>query len=491
MNCINKKIYHAYSKAMGFIVYMIKTKSTVMRLMYLVLISPLILMPTTSSAANRNAASCSYSDVSAAYSAASVGDTVVVPSGNCTWSSKLTITKGITLQGAGSSLTMITSSMSSGSSLIVITPASDTTLTRVTGIGFQLGTLNSGRRAITIDGRPNTAFIPRNIRVDHNAINGGGGNPGGIVTFNQVYGVIDHNTFTNVYSGVFGWGAFDQSQIWVDAYKAGGIKAGTADAMFVEDNLFKYTTAINGANVDASVYIQQGASYVVRHNTFDASTISVNVIELMYNHHGNQNYCKGAGCDPFRGQPIFESYNNTGICAANNCEFMSMRGGSNIIHDETFKASGTPWAVVKFDEEECWQTAFFSPLRTEWPAQDQVMNSFVWNVNYNGSNITDVTIAADNGGCAKKFIVKDRDYFMHAPQASGGKESFTGTRYGGSTTAPTTSDTGSMTFSSSGSNAYYPYSPYIYPHPLVGGTTGGTTGGTLAAPSALRLISLY
>jgi hypothetical protein len=72
----------------------------------------------------------------------------------------------------------------------------------------------------------------------------------------------------------------------------------------------------------------------------------------MYNHHGNQAYCNDAGCDPLRGQPIFESYNNTGTCAATNCEFMSMRGGSNIIHDETFKASGTPWTIVKFDEED-------------------------------------------------------------------------------------------------------------------------------------------
>ncbi|MGZ3746482.1 MAG: hypothetical protein ACXWRE_03965 [Pseudobdellovibrionaceae bacterium] len=451
-------------------------------------IPTLILVSITASAANRNAASCSYSDVSAAYSAAADGDTVIVPAGNCTWSNTLGITKSITLQGAGASSTVITSSMGSYSQLIAITPASDAVPTRVTGFGFQLGNLNSGRSAIYIYGRPETTFIPRNIRIDHNAFTGGGGGPGGIVTFDQVYGVIDHNTFTNVYSGVFGWGAYDQNQIWVDAYKAGGIMAGTADAMFVEDNLFSYTTAINGASVDASVYIQQGASYVVRHNTFDASTISVNVIELMYNHHGNQNYCMGPGCDIFRGQPIFESYNNTGICAANNCEFMSMRGGSNIIHDETFKASGAPWAVVKFDEEECWQTAFFSPLRTEWPAQDQVMNSFVWNVNYNGSNITDVTIAADNGGCVNKFIIKDRDYFMHAPQASGGKESFTGSRYGGSTTAPTTGDTGSMTFSSSGSNAYYPYSPYTYPHPLVAGITGSP--GTLTAPQNLRIASL-
>lgn len=441
----------------------------------------------TGTSPNLTAASASFTDVSACVTAAIAGDTINIPAGSATWGSTLSYAKSITLQGAGSSSTVITSSMGAYSPLIEITPPSDTTLTRVTGIGFQLGTLNSGRSAVTINGRPDTAFIPTKVRIDHNALTGGGGSPGGIVTYNQVYGVIDHNTFTNVYSGVFGWGAFDQNQIWFDAYNAGGIFAGTANAMFVEDNSFLYTSAINGATVDASVYIQQGAIYVIRNNTFDASAVvNPNVIELMYNHHGNQEYCFGGTCTTFRGQPIFESYNNTGVCSSTNCEFMSMRGGSNIIHDETFTASGTPFAVVKFDEEECWQSVFFSPLRTTYPAQDQVTNSFVWNVNYNGSNITDVTIAQDNGACSENFIIKDRDYFMHAPQSSGGKTSFTGTRYGGSTTAPTTGDTGSMTFSSSGANAYYPYTPYTYPHPLIAGGSPPVVNGLTCSPTSFQ-----
>ncbi|MGZ3775861.1 MAG: hypothetical protein ACXVCY_18855, partial [Pseudobdellovibrionaceae bacterium] len=152
------------------------------------LIPALVLLSTAGMAATRNAASCSFSDVSSAYSAASDGDTVLVPSGNCTWSNTLSITKAITLQGAGSTSTVITSSMASYSQLIAITPASDALPARVTGFGFQLGNFNSGRSAIYIYGRPETTFIPKNIRIDHNAFTGGGGGPGGIVTFDQVYG---------------------------------------------------------------------------------------------------------------------------------------------------------------------------------------------------------------------------------------------------------------------------------------------------------------
>ncbi len=482
---IKKIIHHYYSTDMNPIVYVIETKFAVIQFTYLIFISAIMFMPITSSASVKNAASCSYSDVSAAYSAASAGDTVTVPSGNCTWSSALNITKAITLQGAGSNTTVITSSMSSGSSLISITPASDAILTRVTNIGFQLGTLNNGRRAITINGKPNVSFIPTNIRIDHNAITGGGGNPGGIVTIGRVYGLIDHNTFTNIYSAIFGWGIGYDNQAWIDAYNAGGIKAGTADAMFVEDNTFILNdSAGTRITVDAQIYLQEGgASYVVRYNTFDASAVTnPNFMTLMYNNHGNQDYCLNYPSTCFRGMPIFESYNNTAKCAANNCEFESIRGGSVLIHDEAFSGGGG--SLVKVSEEECWQTAFFSSLRTAWPAQDQVTNSFFWNLTFNGAPVTDINFGAENGSCSAIFIQKNRDYFMHAPQASGGKTSFTGTRYGGSKTAFTTGDVGSMTFSSAGSNAYYPYTPYTYPHPL---TTLATV--TLEAPSALRILN--
>ena len=123
--------------------------------------------------------------------------------------------------------------MGSDSSLINITPVADTSLTRVTGIGFELGSLRSGRRAITIYGKATTSFIPTKIRIDNNRITGGSDS---VMTYGRVYGVIDHNTFTNCYSGVFGWGKTYDNQAWIDAYNAGGIFAGTANAMFVEDN---------------------------------------------------------------------------------------------------------------------------------------------------------------------------------------------------------------------------------------------------------------
>src|SRR6266403_1351347 len=58
-------------------------------------------------AATINAKSVSFTDVASAITLAKEGDLVVVPAGTASWTSTLTITKGITLQGAGNNTTVI------------------------------------------------------------------------------------------------------------------------------------------------------------------------------------------------------------------------------------------------------------------------------------------------------------------------------------------------------------------------------------------------
>ena len=72
----------------------------------------LLVMCGYSYAATVEADSCSLAHVQAAHDAADRGDTVTVPAGSCTWSSYLSITKSITLQGAGAGVTTITTGFS-------------------------------------------------------------------------------------------------------------------------------------------------------------------------------------------------------------------------------------------------------------------------------------------------------------------------------------------------------------------------------------------
>ncbi|MGB9473590.1 MAG: hypothetical protein WCE87_00815, partial [Candidatus Udaeobacter sp.] len=65
------------------------------------------------------------------------GDTITIPAGTFTWSTGITITKAITLQGAGVGATVIRDSVQSGQLIQVRLAALN--LTRITGIEFQDG----------------------------------------------------------------------------------------------------------------------------------------------------------------------------------------------------------------------------------------------------------------------------------------------------------------------------------------------------------------
>lgn len=217
---------------------------------------------------------------------------------------------------------------------------------------------------------------------------------------------------------------------------------------------------------------------VVRYNTFDASqfTTGTGLGFVILNNHGNQGYYPNGSVK--RASPIFEMYNNT-ISTYFSNDLMGIRGGSVLIHDNVITGgAGGSIIMSQLTEEEAWQTLMFNPLRTAWPAQDQIFNSFYWNNTINGSAAFPQLSTDDN---IATFIQQDRDYFLHSPQSSGGYEYFTGSRKGGSQTFPTATDTGSMAFSSSGSNAYYPYIPYTYPHPL--DANGYSTSTMASAPS--------
>jgi hypothetical protein len=419
----------------------IKSRRFNMRIINFLLGIVLFLMPVISLADTHTAASCLLNDVTSAYNAASAGDIVAIPAGNCSWTSQLTITKAITLQGAGGTKTKITNSYN-GDGLVYINPASDLAI-RVTGIYFYNVTNNNGHTSILINGKKNGSFPLSKIRIDNNKIEMGTRciDPEGWIT-----GVIDSNTFVNCNIAIAGYG--DGNFAWNRP-----IEAGTKDFLFIEDNIFSVNNSTPREPNEQIYHNSDGAKTVVRYNTFDyASYTAGNATP--WEAHGNW----GAfGETPeMRGSPIMEFYNNT-INAHHSYRFMSLRGGSLLMHDNTFnQASGSP-AGIDLKEEEGWTSGgpFHAPPAVDrvWPAWDQVTNSFFWNNTINGSSMIPYLYSSDDA----EFIKQNRDYFLHAPQSSGGKSTY-----------PTVPGKNDMTFSSSGPNAYYPYTPYTYPHPLRG-----------------------
>jgi hypothetical protein len=108
------------------------------------------LFATEAQAATITAASCSSSDVQTAINSASNGDTVIVPSGSCTWSTQVTVSTGITLQGQ----TVCTGSGDPyGPTSGVISCTDNTIITLTyTGLGGTLYVSLSGTSFVTISG---------------------------------------------------------------------------------------------------------------------------------------------------------------------------------------------------------------------------------------------------------------------------------------------------------------------------------------------------
>src|SRR5262249_36761451 len=122
------------------------------------------------SAATINATSCNQPQVATAISSANNGDTIVIPAGTCTWTTTLTVSKSITLQGQGVNSTNIvdgTTAPSSGSKQPAIEwTVSGNALNRLTGITFDGGSVGG------IDNSNHAGIVSVNgggtsLRLDH------------------------------------------------------------------------------------------------------------------------------------------------------------------------------------------------------------------------------------------------------------------------------------------------------------------------------------
>ncbi len=245
------------------------------------IISIFLLLPIIS-AATINAPSCSYSDVSAAVNIANYGDTILVPAGTCVWDKILTITKGITLQGAGIDKTIIKSDGPSGTGVYTIEfNADQTTATNdypfhLSGFTFQQ--ISSLYGSLELTNQDITKALTKVVIHDNKFI-GRTGSGIGIVHNHGVFGVIYNNTIQDVshawrfLGGPTGW---NQVEEWVP---------GTGNAMYYENNYIYLTD-----DYSSSLIVSGGAGnrYVARYNTINLSKRGSTVFAQSYDIHGNQ-----------------------------------------------------------------------------------------------------------------------------------------------------------------------------------------------------------
>ena len=354
------------------------------------------------------ATSCSQADVQAAIDAALDGDFVLVPAGQCTWTTPAAYTpsvtlnqKQITLMGAGIDQTIITDGTTIEWNETPMRVDGVTGVPfRITGFTFIGNGQNDSFPVININGESH------DWRIDHIQFNDA---KRAISTSGETYGVIDHCTFSN-HAYDFPYQAISISagdDVWQKP-----LALGTANAVYIEDCLFDYTKF--GNTVDGHI----GARFVFRHNTLQGTYIEA---------HG---FC----CNLSRGTFSYEIYANTLIGSTSTWVPFSLRGGTGVVYDNTVSGYfGLPQVQI-YNDRSCpdrpWQGVCdgTSPVDgnqdpSGYPCRDQIGRStdlpngqqtyeplYEWNNTYNGEDM-DVTL--NPGMCTQmsSHLIENRDYF--------------------------------------------------------------------------------
>jgi hypothetical protein len=433
------------------------------------------------------AASAARADVADCVTAAAAGDTINVPAGSATWASAITVSKALSIIGAGSDTggTVLTSTLYEAgvSGFFYVTNVTSTALLRISGFRF-LGSSTTPYFGINVENSVSLSAL----RIDHNYFDEGKVP----VQVTGATGVVDHNDFYNCESALsFSAGSVEQANAsWVS------MAAGTASALFFEDNTIVDNADYPLAYTQEKIGTNNGGKLVVRYNVFDFRNFTLDAIVTPFMAHGSASGYWQRELGGRRGQSVIEFYENTIYGAGKYIDFLyQTRGSANLVYNNDLigTLARNPRIYFREEEKEAYGSAQsnWSVEREAWPAEDQVHNTFVWGNTYPNTStpyfnsIDHVALPYQNADCTANdtpmkcctgsgtgtcdFIVLDREFFLHAPAATGGKASFAGLN-GGSNTYPTDGNTyptlGTMTFSASGANEYYGYVAYTYPHPL-------------------------
>lgn len=281
-----------------------------------------------------NAATCNSSDVQAALNkVVANGTTVNIPSGNCAWTSQVSLktSLSVTIQGQG----VVATSNSQGNPA---TYTDNTTITdggtnykplfsicgngsggpiqelRITGLTIKQTAQTTYEISMCSDG---TASGPGGIRIDHNHFVGL--NPA--VRIWSGYGVIDHN-LVDAPSGTS-----NSFQIFNGAGNRGEVsftqatQLGTGYFIFIENN-----TVHNGFANDC----EWGCRYVLRYNTLTG----VGGNEPSIQEHGTGSFTPTGGEYPWRGGRSWEVYGNVAT---------STYSGGAFAFGQHFSGTGVHW----------------------------------------------------------------------------------------------------------------------------------------------------
>jgi len=265
----------------------------------------------------------------------------------------------------------------------------------------------------------------------------------------RIYGVIDHNyiynndAFANLVGNAQNW---DLPSV-----------AGTTNTLMFEDNIHyldDHVTDVSGWTDQEQFIEGQGQDFSIRNCLFDGRNLT-KYNGLFVEWHGNASL--HANDPALRGPQLIEVYSNQ-FLANFSYRMIHARGGSLLCWSNVFSSASRSGAAIQMEEEESGASCC-RPLKTIWAAEDQINNTHIWGNTLRGAVRV---LVATNYANDSIFIQKDRDYFLHAPDGTSGKTSWSD-RLGAS----------NMTHTARGTQYHHPYTPLVHPHPLVFSQDGG------------------
>lgn len=323
------------------------------------ILSGLLLVPFSAGAAIVNAASNSRADVVAAIALATYNDTLVVPAttSTITWSSGVTLTKGINFIGPGRDVMRITCN----STLVTMSPDATTVTNdyKMQVAGFDLDGNRVASVIIKVNGtsgndqnttKPFNNFVIQNNYLRNTTVSIS--SSGAVFCQGQQRGTIYHNTIINcdgniknygsdtAYSGVSG----DNSPVdWDGRFP---YAYGDTNTVFVEGNTFIYESGVSTA--DAGWFeTGQGGRVCVRYNVFDiTNATSTEFVDQ----HGFQNWNASHGEGGQSGSMQGEYYGNIWKSAI-GYRWFAMRGGQVLMFNNILTGSSGQGAIQAWDDQ--------------------------------------------------------------------------------------------------------------------------------------------